>query len=600
MTNTGGTVTIALTAVGSGSVAPASLTVAGAASSSSASFTLNRSSGSGKTITMTAKVGGVTQLTVTMSSMRRTRRATSWVRDPMAAAQVRREGDEAGAVLVLALLFLVVVGLIVGGLASWTANNLSNTVKFQQDRNAQYALSSVSQVAIQNIRYTPLLGTNQTLNASPPSYCWGTTAPSELTVLGYQVAAWCSTVWNPTSGSTRVVTVSACLTAVVPDTNPAKCAAAPGLQTIVTFDDYSAQNPTVNPGVCISPPNGTCGSGMTINSSTIGTVNPTVSLIQSPAEGPAEGPATGGTVLTVTGTGFVPNSSGCSPAGTACSTTVNFVHATASANIVIPAIGVTVNSDTSLSVTTPPATTVGSYYVIVTTPVGSSLSGPTALFIYQPVIPTVTSVSTSPNTACVNNTIPPPCGSAAGGSSITIVGSGFLSKLAGDNTTVNFVDTANSAIVLHATNQTIDSSTSITATTPAIAQDSSYYVTVSTYPGGTSATGPVFTFTPLDPVVASVSPVSGGSGTSVTITGIGFVNGATTVQLIPTSGSGSTLTATNVSVSGSTTLTAKIPGGGSSNQTYYVEITTTTGGGSCPTQQNGGCASGGAAPIYTY
>ena len=356
--------------------------------------------------------------------------------------------DEAGASLVLALLFLVVIGLIVGGLASWTANDLSNTTKFQQDRAAQYALSSASQLAIQNIRYTPLLGTNQTLNASPPSYCWGAAQPtgtpqlgtvSELTVQNYQVALWCSTVWNPTSASTRVVTVSACLTSNIP-TPPTgstltsiqaaatQCAANPGLQTIVTFDDYSAGNPSLNPGVCLSPPNGTCGSGMTLNSSTIGTVNPTVTGLSS-----TQGPVTGGGSLTVTGTGFQSNQ-------TSTQTTVTFVATNASSNIVLQAVGVTVSSPTSLTVTIPAATTVTSYYVIVSTLNGSSAAGTQAQYTYQPVVPTVTSIVTATNATCGNN-IQPPCGSAAGGTAITITGSGFLSSVAGNNTTVNFVDT---------------------------------------------------------------------------------------------------------------------------------------------------------------
>jgi hypothetical protein len=510
--------------------------------------------------------------------------------------------DDTGAVLVLALLFLVVIGLIVGGLASWTANSLTNSLHFQTDRSAQYALSSTSQVAIQNIRYTPLLGSNQTLNASPPSYCWGPTpAPgtgtvSELTVLNDQVAVWCSTVWTPTSSSTRVVTVSACLTSVVP-TPPSgsslasvqaaatQCAASPGLQTNVTFDDYSAANPTVNPGVCISPPNGTCGQGMTINSSTTGTVNPAVTSLSATV-----GPLTGGTALTVNGTGFVMGSG---------LTTVNFIATNLSANIVFPGVNVTVSSPTSLSVTTPPATTVTSYYVIVSTTNGSSQAGSQSQFTYQPVVPTVTSVATATNATC--NNVQPPCGSAAGGTSITISGTGFLSPVAGDNTKVNFVDTANNAVVVQASYLSVNGYTNgvqtITATTPGIVQDSTYYVTVTTFPaGGTSATGPVFTYTPLDPVVASVNPTSGGSGTSITVTGIGFVSGGTTVQLVPT-GNGSTLNATNVTVSASTTLTATVPSGGQNNATYYVEITTTTGGASCP---NSGCGSGGAAPLYTY
>ena len=392
---------------------------------------------------------------------------------------------ESGATLVLALLFLVVIGLIVGGLASWTSNDLSNSLRFQQDRSAQYALSSTTQVAIQNIRYAPLLGSKQTLNASPPSYCWGPTPAagtgtvSELTVLNYQVAVWCSTVWTPTSASTRVVTVSACLTSVVPtpvsgsslasvQAAALQCAGSPGLQTLVTFDDYSTANPSVNPGVCIPPPNGTCGQGMTVNSSTIGTLNPTVTSLSTNV-----GPLTGGTTVNLTGTGFVTGA------------TVNFIATNLSSNIVFPGVGVTVNSSTSLSVTTPPATTVTTYYVIVSTTDGSSQAGLQAQFTYQPVIPTVTSITTASGGTS---------GSAAGGTSITISGTGFLSPVAGDNTKVNFIDTANNSIVLQApyltVNGYVNGVQTITATTPGIVQDTTYYVTVTTFPaGGTERDG---------------------------------------------------------------------------------------------------------------
>ena len=109
-------------------------------------------------------------------------------------------------------------------------------------------------------------------------------------------------------------------------------------------------------------------------------------------------------------------------------TTVNFVSTTASQNIVIPGVNVNVpaGQSTSLTVTTPAATTVTSYYVIVTTPDGSSLAGPA--FTYQPVIPTVTSIVTATNATCGNG-IQPPCGSAAGGTSLTITGTGFLSSI---------------------------------------------------------------------------------------------------------------------------------------------------------------------------
>src|ERR1017187_5247514 len=87
--------------------------------------------------------------------------------------------DEVGAVLILALIFLVAVSGMVLALASSTSNNLLSSVHFSATRTVDNAASNAIEVAVQTIRYTPTLetdGTAQTLNASPPSYCWG--APS--------------------------------------------------------------------------------------------------------------------------------------------------------------------------------------------------------------------------------------------------------------------------------------------------------------------------------------------------------------------------------------------------------------------------------------
>ena len=133
-------------------------------------------------------------------------------------------------------------------MASWTTRDLSDRL-FQNARASELALNEPTQVAIQNIRYTPLIGANQTLNASPPSYCWGNSSPSQLTFQSddnESVDVWCSTAWNPTSASTRVVTLSACLTSET--TDPGSCAPPPGLQTIVTFDDYQSQLERDEPG----------------------------------------------------------------------------------------------------------------------------------------------------------------------------------------------------------------------------------------------------------------------------------------------------------------------------------------------------------------
>ena len=53
--------------------------------------------------------------------------------------RVSRVDDEQGAVLILALMFLVVIALMVGGLATWTSNSLGDTLTFSQERSAQYA-----------------------------------------------------------------------------------------------------------------------------------------------------------------------------------------------------------------------------------------------------------------------------------------------------------------------------------------------------------------------------------------------------------------------------------------------------------------------------
>ena len=362
--------------------------------------------------------------------------------------------------------------------------------------------------------------------------------------------------------------------------NATTCINKPGLQTVVTFDDYSSSNPVITTVACTPPPTGTCGSGMTVSSSLIGIVPPTVTGISS-----TTGATTGGGTLTVTGAGFVTNQ-GCPPINPSCETSVNFVGTNPSQNLVLTGTAVTVASPTSLTVAIPAATTVTTYNVVVTTPNGSSATGAGCgcQYKFTPVIPKVTGVTTSTGSTS---------GSAAGGDTLSISGTGFLSSAAGDSTKVAFVDTQNFSNVYYANASSVSVNAAgnvVTAVTPAIpSTDLTYYVVVQTAPGGTSATGPTFTFQPFTPVVASVFQTSGAPGASVTLTGVGFVAGATTVQLVPT-GSGSSLNMTSVSVSNSTTLTATVPTGGTANRTYYVEVTTTTGGSS---GSNG-------APVFTW
>ena len=140
--------------------------------------------------------------------------------------------------------------------------------------------------------------------------------------------------------------------------------------------------------------------------------------------------------------------------------------------------------------------------VSVTTPggTGTKFGGP---FNYVGA-PTVTSVS-------------PNSGPTAGGTSVTITGTNFNGA-----TAVTFGGTA-------ATGITVESATSITATTP-VGAVGAVDVAVTT-PGGTgTGTGAFSYVAPGTPTVTSVSPNCGpvAGGTSVTITGTNFT-GATAV-----------------------------------------------------------------------
>jgi hypothetical protein len=187
--------------------------------------------------------------------------------------------------------------------------------------------------------------------------------------------------------------------------------------------------------------------------------------------------------------------------------------------------------------------------------------------VWSPLVPTVTAVT-------------PSSGPITGQTALAITGSGF----ANNATTVNFVDT-NPAdnVIIPATNVTVTSATTITATSPAITTTgTAYYVTVTT-PGGTSAytTASSFSYAPVKPIVTSISPNTGQiqHGTSMTITGSGFVTGTNgappTVTFIP-QGGGDSFTATAVSVVGATKITAISPTNAPAG-TYSVTVTTTNG-----------------------
>jgi hypothetical protein len=199
---------------------------------------------------------------------------------------------------------------------------------------------------------------------------------------------------------------------------------------------------------------------------------------------PASGAAAGGTSVTLTGTGF---------AGAA---TVTFGGAAAT--------GVTVASSTSVTATTP-AHAAGAVDVVLT--IGGTPLTLAGAYTYTSAgfpAPTLTTVA-------------PATGDVAGGTSVTLTGTGFRS-----GATVTFGGAAASNVV-------VATATSVTCTTPAHAAGAvDVVLTSNDSQSATKASGFTYTATTAAPAIASLNPASGPAdgGTSVTIAGTGFAAGA--------------------------------------------------------------------------
>ncbi|MCP2280467.1 IPT/TIG domain-containing protein [Nocardia amikacinitolerans] len=261
---------------------------------------------------------------------------------------------------------------------------------------------------------------------------------------------------------------------------------------------------------------------------------------------PTSGPTTGGTSVTITGTGF------------AGPTTVRFGTT---------ATTFTLDSSTQITAIAP-AGSVGTVQVTVTTSAGTSNGVP---YTYL-AVPALSSIN-------------PGQGSTAGGTTVTLTGSGLTGA-----TAVNFGGAP-------AASFTVDSDTQITAVSPA----GTGFVSVTvTGPGGTS--NPVTYIYVVVPTITSISPTAGptAGGNNVTITGTGFT-GPLTVRF--------GTTATTFTVNSATQITAIAPAhaagtvpvtvtgsGGTSNSVSYTYAAVPTLTGAVP---NTGPVAGGTTVVLT-
>jgi hypothetical protein len=245
---------------------------------------------------------------------------------------------------------------------------------------------------------------------------------------------------------------------------------------------------------------------------------------------PTSGPVAGGTTVTILGTDL----SGA--------TSVSFGGTSAT---------IVSNSSTQIVVTAPP----GSAATVEITVLYGVLGTYTpSTYTYIPV-PTVTGVS-------------PSTGLVAGGTSVTITGTGFTTA-----TSVNFGST-----VISSPNFTVNSDTSITVTSPAGSVGTVHLAV--TNPTATSATSTADRFTyVVAPTVTSISPATGptSGGTVVTLTGSAFT-GATAVTF-------GSIAATSFTVVNDTTITATSPPGANTTN-GYADITVTSANGTSATSAN--------------
>lgn len=232
---------------------------------------------------------------------------------------------------------------------------------------------------------------------------------------------------------------------------------------------------------------------------------------------PTSGTESGGTVVTITGTGFT-GATSATFGGTA-------------------GTSFTVVSDTEITVSTPAGT--GMVDVVVSN--GSTADGTLANgYTYTTPTPVIASLT-------------PTMGSVSGGTVVVITGTDLTNV-----TSVTFGGTAG-------TSMTVDSATQITVTTPAGSAGAvDVVVSDGTNPDSTLTGG--FTYTAAMPVITSISPTSGPEtgGTVVTVTGTDL-DTATSVTFGGTAG-------TNMTIVSASEITVQTPAG-----TGMVDVVVTDG-----------------------
>jgi hypothetical protein len=177
--------------------------------------------------------------------------------------EATRFRDESGAILVLALIFMVATALLVTGLTAWEGNDINNVGTLKSGRTALYAADGAIQAAIANTRY-------EYPSSASPSFCPNSSGQpmngsNPFTIDNQAIVVWCVTSTDlthcPISACTRMETLYAyaCSSTTTCPADPTQ--EKPYVQSEVVFDDYTAENYNdCNPAGAET----TCGSTMTV------------------------------------------------------------------------------------------------------------------------------------------------------------------------------------------------------------------------------------------------------------------------------------------------------------------------------------------------
>ena len=178
----------------------------------------------------------------------------------------REARDESGAILVLALIFMVVSALVVATLLAFSGNDITNSGKLKSGRSAAYAAEGAIQAAMWNMRYT--YPSNLAAGFCPATLSWQvntdpfTPGPDSSSLDGQPIIVWCGA--TTLEGQSRQLTFYAYPAS---QCGTGSCSGNAYVQAQVTYNDLGGTDSGSNNGQykCNSSTTTTCGTGMTVN-----------------------------------------------------------------------------------------------------------------------------------------------------------------------------------------------------------------------------------------------------------------------------------------------------------------------------------------------